>query len=179
MRYLGTEIDKKDKFLFIILFRTIKEFGFYSYKLKNLGHNKSEIIAKCLNSRRTFCNDAANLSINESIYYNTSIWPSDIGIHIGCPKNETIRLVYICRVINSKNLDSKLVKEDLINWVCKNSHFCCREKSKYNGCVLSALKKLKRIKRPKKDSDMYKRITHEIDKFKKLKNIKEDTFIMS
>ena len=173
MKYLGVEIDKKDKFLFIILFRTIKEFGFYSYRLKNLGLNKSEIIAKCLKSRRTFCNDT-NL-LTESIYFNASIWPSDIGI----PTNETIKLVYICRVINSKNLESKLVKEDLINWICKSSHFCCLEKSKYNGCVLSALKKLKRIKRPKKDSDMYKKITNKIDKFKKLKNIKEDTFIMS
>lgn len=170
MKYLGIEIDKKDKFLFIVLFRTIKEFGFYSYRLKNLGLHKSEIIAKCLNSRRTFCSDDSN----ESIYYNASIWPSDIGI----PTNETIRLVYICRVINSKNLDSKLVREDLINWVCKNSHFCRLEKSKYNGCVLSALKKLKRIKCPKKDSAMDKKITHEIDEFKKLKNITEDTFIM-
>lgn len=170
MKYLGIEIDKKDKFLFIVLFRTIKEFGFYSYRLKNLGLHKSEIIAKCLRSRKTFCIDDSN----ESIYYNASIWPSDIGI----PTNETIRLVYICRVINSKNLDSKLVREDLINWVCKNSHFCRLEKSKYNGCVLSALKKLKRIKCPKKDSAMDKKITHEIDEFKKLKNITEDTFIM-
>ena len=172
MKYLGIDIEDDDKFLFVILFRTIKEFGYYSYKLKNLGFHKSEMIEKCLNSRKIFCGEENE---NESFYYNVSIWPFDIGIK----SNDLIRMVYICRVINSKELKNDMLKKDVIDWICSNAYICCEKESKYNGCVLSALRKIKKIKRPKKDSAFYKTITHEIDEYAKIKNINEDTFITS
>lgn len=136
------ELNSVEKLHFSIFFRTMYEFGYGPNMLRKFVKSRKDAIEKCLKSRRdyTFPNGS------ESIYFNMTIWPSDIDMSFVLPKE---RLVFICRVINSKIFNPSYVGSDIITWFGEVALDPMRERdsgrfvTKYGNCILSAMKKLR------------------------------------
>lgn len=120
----------------IIFIRTIQDYeGHNVFRQNSL--TREAIRKACGESRNNYVKDGC-----ESYYYNMTIWPNDIGLGF---LTTHFRILFLCRVINSKAFCFDLIDTNFVNWMINAFEDIRYDKeylSKNGDCIFKALTKL-------------------------------------
>lgn len=159
--------NDEDELVFIVLKRTIKEFG---YKIKN-----DVIVQKCYHSRLFYSEEGSG---SESKYYNISIWPHDLGIN----DSQIVKIVFISRFILLKKFNLSCADYEFVSQATNVFESLLYEISciikKYGKGVIYAIDKLLKIKDDKRLTNNDRKSLSTIKEKLKGYKLKENSFII-